>query len=107
MSAPLVQPTQASVELPLDDYGRALVSYLGTGTVTWDDGSSNALTFNAAQFPDGLIVVLGHYANDNVSDARDEGRVGLPARLQWQPDCSYDASVEHCEGVLAVGSTSR
>ena len=55
----------ASVELPLDDYGRALISYSGTGTVTRDDGSSNALTFNAAQFPDGRIVVLGHYANDN------------------------------------------
>ena len=64
MSEPLVHP-QASVELPLDDYGRALISYSGTGTVTWDDGSSNALTFNAAQFPDGRIVVLGHYANDN------------------------------------------
>ena len=64
MSEPLVHP-QASVELPLDDYGRALISYSGTGTVNWDDGSSNALTFNAAQFPDGRIVVLGHYANDN------------------------------------------
>jgi hypothetical protein len=65
MSAPLVHPAQASVDLPIDDYGRALISYSGTGTVTWDDGSSNALTFNAAQFPDGRIVVLGHYANDN------------------------------------------
>jgi len=65
VSAPLVPPVPASVDLPLDDYGRALISYSGTGTVTWDDGSSNALTFNAAQFPDGRIVVLGHYVNDN------------------------------------------
>jgi hypothetical protein len=53
------------VDLPLDDYGCALISYSGTGTVTWEHGSSNALTFNAAPFPDGRIVVLGHYANDN------------------------------------------
>jgi hypothetical protein len=65
MSEPFVHPVPASIDLPLDDYGRALISYSGTGTVTWDDGSSNALTFNAAQFPDGRIVVLGHYANDN------------------------------------------
>ena len=65
MSAPSVPPAPASVDLPLDDYGRALISYSGTGTVNWDDGSSNALTFNAAQFADGRIVVLGHYANDD------------------------------------------
>jgi hypothetical protein len=59
VSGALFPPVPASVDLPLDDYGRALISYSGTGTVTWDDGSSNALTFNAAQFPDGRIVVLG------------------------------------------------
>ena len=42
-----------------------------------------------------------------VSDARYEGRVDLSSRLQRQPDCSYDASVEHRQSVLAVGSTSR
>jgi hypothetical protein len=65
MSAPLVHPVQASVDLPLDDYGRALISYSGSGTVDWEDGSSRALAFNAAQFPDGRIVILGHYGSDN------------------------------------------
>jgi hypothetical protein len=63
MSAPVVQPVPA-VDLPLDEYGQPLVSYSGTGTLTRDDGWSTELTFNAAQFPDGRIVVLGHHPRD-------------------------------------------
>jgi hypothetical protein len=61
MSAPLGDP----LHLPLDDYGRPLIAYSGSGTVNWEDGSSTALAFNAAQFPDGRIVVLGQYGSDN------------------------------------------
>jgi len=60
-----VQQPQPAVDLPLDEYGRALISYSGTGTVNWEDGSAKTLAFNAAQFPDGRIVVLGHYRNDD------------------------------------------
>lgn len=54
-----------AVESPLSSYGRPLVSYSGHGTVTWGDGTSSALNFDAAQFPDGQIVVVGRYERDD------------------------------------------
>jgi len=32
--------SSTGIDLPLDDYGHALISYSGTGTVTWEHGSS-------------------------------------------------------------------
>ncbi len=65
MCAVPAHPVQPPVDLPLDEYGQALISYSGNGTVNWEDGSSSALAFNAAQFPDGRLVVLGHDGGAN------------------------------------------
>ena len=48
-----------AIESPLHSYGLPLISYTGHGTVSWKNGSSSALDFAAAQFPDGRIVVVG------------------------------------------------
>ncbi len=54
-----------AIESPLDSYGLALISYTGHGTVNWEDGTSSALNFDAAQFTDGRIVVVGRYERDD------------------------------------------
>ena len=53
------------IESPLDSYGRALISYTGRGTVSWENGTSSALNFAAAQFPDGRIIIVGRYERED------------------------------------------
>ncbi len=45
----------------LDAYGSPLFAYQGDGTVRWNDGTSRALAFEAGQFPNGKIIVVGRY----------------------------------------------
>ena len=52
--------------------------------VDWEDGSSRALAFNAAQFPDGRIVVLGHYGSDNPFSWFGGGDEPEPIKLLWR-----------------------
>ena len=59
------RPHTGAIESPLDSYGRPLISYSGHGTVSWEDGTSSALNFDAAQFPDGQIVVVGRYERND------------------------------------------
>jgi hypothetical protein len=47
----------------LQAYGTPLFEYQGQGTVRWKDGTSRDLAFEAGQFSNGKIVVVGRYAD--------------------------------------------
>lgn len=98
-----------AIESPLDSYARALISYAGRGTVSWEDGTSSALNFDAAQFPDGRIVVVGRYERDDAQlwfGGSDESEpvsfigthtfgiitwCGSPSAPCWQPLAEWSA----------------